>query len=670
MVYTGVYYSGQMAVELIDYIVEVFCTYFKGTRCPTENAGLRRHPRAPILRLNGLLNASPIAGKNVSGECRHGGIFLLRVGPASCEGKNVQTIAVSATFTAEPVLECLNFWMDELDIACIVKFAPYNQVFQQLLDPGSLLSANRCGMNVVLIRVEDWWRGAVESHAEHASPENRRARIERNAQDLVDAMKAAAGNSSVPSLVCFCPASKEMQTDEIASRLFPVVETQVAEHLGKIGGVYVVTSEDLQALYPVPDYEDSRANEISHIPYTRQFFNSLGTMIARRFYRVQAPPHKVIVLDCDNTLWRGVCGEEGASGVQVGPAHRALQEFMLAQRDAGMLLCLCSKNNEEDVWNVFEQNPGMVLKREHFVRSRINWQSKSENLRSLCEDLKLGLDSFVFLDDSALECAEVEARCPEALTLQLPQQESDFQKFLSHVWAFDHLEVTQEDRQRNQAYAADAQRSEFREHSFSLEDFLAGLQLQVEIQPMAKAEVPRVAQLTQRTNQFNFTSIRRAENEIEQLLSKGNTECRVVRVRDRFGDYGLVGAMFFTRRPGVLDVNNMLLSCRALGRRVEHRMLAALGCVARREGLPTVRINFVSTPKNEPARDFLESMGAILETASGGPCRFEFAADRIAELSSALHGEIAGRDGGSAAGMIPGIETTFALGGADEVEGL
>lgn len=608
-----------------------------------------------------------LRGKMCPANAGIGGFVLLRVGPASCEGKNVQTIAVSATFTAEPVQECLNFWMDELDIAGIVKFAPYNQVFQQLLDPGGLLSANPRGMNVVLIRLEDWWRGAAESHPGQSSPENRRARVEHNARDLVDAMKVAAGNFGVPCLVCFCPASKEMQTDEIAARLFPIVEAQVAEHLRNIGGVYVVTSADLQALYPVPEYEDSRADEISHIPYTRQFFHSLGTVIARRFYRIQAPPHKIVVLDCDNTLWRGVCGEEGASAVKVSPAYRALQEFMLAQRDAGMLLCLCSKNNEEDVWNVFEQNPGMVLKREHFVRSRINWQSKSENLRSLCKDLKLGMDSFVFLDDSALECAEVEARCPEALTLQLPQQESDFQRFLSHVWAFDHLEVTQEDRQRNQAYAADAQRSELREHSFNLEDFLAGLQLQVEIQPMTKAEVPRVAQLTQRTNQFNFTSIRRAENEIEQLLSKGNTECLVVRVRDRFGDYGLVGAMFFTRRPGVLDVDNVLLSCRALGRRVEHRMLAALGYVARMDGLPAVRINFNSTPKNEPARGFLESMGAILETANGDPCRFEFAADRIAELSSALH---AGSAADAAAGMIPGIQKTFALGGTDEVEGL
>jgi len=579
---------------------------------------------------------------------------LLPDGPGSHEGKNVHTIALSATFTAEPVQESLNFWMDELDIACAVKFAPYNQVFQQLLDPASPLSTNPCGMNAVLIRLEDWWRGAGESHLGQATQESRPARVERNAKDLVAAMKVAAGNFGVPCLVCFCPASKAIRTDEVAARLFPAIEAQIAEHLRSVSGIYVVTSAEMQALYPVPEYEDPRADEVSHIPYTRQFFHGLGTMIARRFYRIQAPPHKAIVLDCDNTLWQGVCGEDGASGVKIGPAYRALQGFMLAQRDAGMLLCLCSKNNEQDVWHVFEQNPGMLLKREHFVRSRINWQSKSENLRSLAKDLNLGIDSFIFLDDSALECAEVEARCPEALTLQLPQQESDFPKFLSHVWAFDHLNVTEEDRQRSELYAADADRSELREHSLSLEDFLAGLQLQVEFLPMAKADAPRVAQLTQRTNQFNFTAVRRTESEVEQLSSKGHTECLVVRVRDRFGDYGLVGAMFFTRRPGLLNVDNVLLSCRSLGRRVEHRMLAALGRVARRDGLATVRINFISTPKNKPAQDFLESMGAVVETATGDPCRIEFASERIAELSSSLHGEIVAPTSGLA-DVAPGV---------------
>jgi FkbH-like protein len=297
------------------------------------------------------------------------------------------------------------------------------------------------------------------------------------------------------------------------------------------------------------------------------------------------------------------------------------------------------------VWSVFEKNPGMVLKPEHFVSSRINWQSKSENLRSLSAELQLGMDSFIFLDDSAVECAEVEARCPEVLTLQLPEQDTDFKRFLSHVWAFDHLKITEEDRKRSDFYARNAEREQLSAHSMRLEDFLAGLELQLEFLPMTSAELPRVAQITQRTNQFNFTTVRRTENEVEQLCFAGEAECLVIRLRDRFGDYGLVGAMIFTRRPGLLDVDNVLLSCRALGRRVEHRMLSQLGRIAQEQGREQIRINFVPTPKNKPARDFLESIGANLEAGNGGTCQIDFESERIAELSPSPRGEHAASSG-------------------------
>ena len=191
----------------------------------------------------------------------------------------------------------------------------------------------------------------------------------------------------------------------------------------------------------------------------------------------------------------------------------------------------------------------MILKREHFISSRINWEPKSGNLRSLSTELELGTDSFIFVDDSAVECAEVEARCPEVLALQLPEQETDIKRFLSHVWAFDHLKITEEDRRRSDLYAQKAKREQLLTESLSLEDFLAGLDLQVEFLPMTKAELPRVAQLLQRTNQFNFTTLRRSESEVEQLCLAGEAECQVIQLRDRFGDYGLVGAMIFTEAP-------------------------------------------------------------------------------------------------------------------------
>lgn len=403
-----------------------------------------------------------------------------------------------------------------------------------------------------------------------------------------------------------------MQSDKALADYLAAIEKQVADAAKTLTSVYVVTSSQLMALYPVANYEDARADAAGHIPYTQEFFNALGTMIARRFYGLQGSPYKVIVLDCDNTLWRGICGEDGTLGVKVDPAARALQEFVLAQRNAGVLLCLCSKNNEDDVWKVFEQNSGMALRRDHIVASRINWLPKPENLQSLAGELKLGLDSFIFLDDSALECAEVQAVYPQVLTLQVPQESPASEKFLGHIWAFDRLPVTDEDRRRSELYQQEIDRAASRKESMSLEDFLAGLDLHLEISPLEKSDIPRVAQLSQRTNQFNFTTIRRSESEIETLCDSG-AECLVVRLRDRFGDYGTVGAMIFAVSTDELNLDSLFLSCRALGRRVEHRMLAELGMIAQQRGVEKVRINFAVSPKNAPAREFLESIGLTFE---------------------------------------------------------
>jgi FkbH-like protein len=560
----------------------------------------------------------------------------------------MQNIVLTATFTAEPVQDSLQFWMSELDVPCTINFAPYNQVFQQLLDPASVVSMNSSGLNVVLVRLEDWWCGVANSGP--AGHEDTQQRVGANAEELVEALQFAVGNSKVPYLLCFCPGSRQALSNAATAAFFQALENRIARRLKDAGGIFVVTSAECAALYPVADYDDPRSNEVSHVPYTQEFFHGLGTLIARRFYRIHTPPHKVIVLDCDNTLWQGVTGEDGALGVSVGPGHRALQQFAMNQREAGMLVCLCSKNNEPDVWEVFAKNSGMILQREHIVASRINWLPKSENLRSLAAELQLGTDSFIFLDDSGVECAEVEARCPEALALQLPEDPGDFQKFLSHVWAFDHLRITDADRQRSDQYAQEAGRKHLLAQSPRLEDFLAGLDLQIEFLPMTRAEMPRVAQLTQRTNQFNFTGVRRSESDVAQLCSAGNAGCLVVRLRDRFGDYGLVGAMIFSRRADFLDVDNVLLSCRALGRRVEHRMLSRLGRMAREEGLGKVRVNFISTPKNQPAREFLESLGASVAAGSGGRTDHDFEAAYLADLFIGPHGEPAAGVGRPGAG--------------------
>ena len=488
-----------------------------------------------------------------------------------------QALTITANFTADPIVEPLAFWMDELRVPTRIELAPFDQIFQQLLDPSSLLARNTDGFNLLFIQ----WR---EGHPEGSQ-----------AHELATALKSAAARGGAPIIVCICPptASTEEQ----------ILATEVAG----LTGVQVLYPREISSLYPVENYRDEYAEAIGAIPYTPDFFVALASMVARRIYALRSTPYKAIVLDCDNTLWRGVCGEEGPLGVEVDAPRRALQQFMLAQRDAGMLLCLNSKNVEVDVASVFEQNPGMLLRPEHITASRINWQSKSENLRDLARELNLGVDSIIFVDDNPLECAEVRANCPGALVLELPAEPAKIPEVLHQLWAFDHWAVTNEDRQRSELYRQGQQREQARSATGDLDEFLRSLKLEIDIRPMQAEDLVRVSQLTHRTNQFNCTTIRRSDAEIAALLDAGS-ECLIVSVQDRFGDYGLVGVAIFSAQPNALAVDTLLMSCRALGRRVEHHILAHLGRIAQSRDLDRVDIAFVPSAKNLPAQDFLESL--------------------------------------------------------------
>ncbi len=543
--------------------------------------------------------------------------------------RTAPVIAVSATFTAELIEAPLAFWIEELGWDFQVRFAPYNQVFQQLLDPESLLARNRDGVNVVLVRFEDWSRFGESGARE----------LEENVRHLISSLCSAAGRFRSPLLVSVCPPSPGFLSDPAQAELARHMEALLESSLERMSGVYVASSAELRELYPVRDYYDPDGDMLGHIPYKPAFFAALGTLISRKIQALRMQPYKVVVLDCDETLWQGVCGEDGPQGVVLDPPRRALQEFMLAQHEAGMLLCMASKNNDEDVVETFRAHPEFPLKIEDFTARRIDWQPKSTNVVSLAEELRLGLDSFIFVDDNPTECAELRAHCPEVLCLELPSPPEKIPAFLRHVWAFDRLRATQEDRERAALYAQEIERGRLEKKSASLEEFLAALNLKIEIGPMSPEQLPRVSQLTQRTNQMNFSCIRRSENEIQDLLRHGKAECLTVQVSDRFGSYGLVGLMVFGAGGDAITLDTFLLSCRALGRGCEHRMLARLGEIARERNLSRVDARFVRAARNSPALKLLESVGRQFAEPDAEGITFRFPAEYLCALKYEPNGE-------------------------------
>jgi len=501
-----------------------------------------------------------------------------------------KTITVVSTFIAEPLDHSIRFWLERMQLPHAVVFAPPFQLIQNLLDTTSPLASNSAGINVILLRWED-----IAGNSAAAGD---------TVGEFIDALRACVNRNSIPHLLISCPASTLVTA---ANReCYSKWDATLVQTFAPQTNLRIIAASELQTLHQVSAVENSIGEQLALIPFSHGMFAVMGTVIARQLHLVSLPQYKVIVVDCDDTLWGGVCSEDGPLGVRLHRAHLALQKFILEQHHQGVLICLCSRNNEEDVEAVFHQRSDMPLQLEHIVASRINWAPKSENILSLATQLDLDTDCFIFIDDNPAECTQVRLHLPTVLTLQLPCEIKDYEAFIKRVWAFDRTYSTDEDRQRITWYANEHKREAVRDTSSSLQAFVDGLALNVEFVQVDEGNLSRASQLTFRVNQFNLSPLRRSEAELARLLREKTINGQLVDVRDRFGDYGLTGLMLFAPDEDALQVDTFLLSCRALGRGVEYRMLNELAAVAKSMGLAVITFRITPSGRNQPAQDFLD----------------------------------------------------------------
>jgi FkbH-like protein len=491
-------------------------------------------------------------------------------------------IAIAATFTADPIALPLAFWSGPLSTPLETAFAPFDQVLQSLLDPSSVLRTNGHGLNVVLFRHEDLGEST---------------RRGENLKALAGAL-AAVPAGPAPYLVIACAESDVHES---------TVLRQVADSKGH---VTFLEATWIAERYPVKRTFSPDGEKLGGIPYTEDYFIALAATVVRVAHALQHPPAKVLALDCDNTLWQGICGEDGPEGVRLTPGHAALQRFAVEQRAQGMLLVLASKNNWNDVEATFAAHPEFPLRLEHITAHRVNWAPKPGNLEALAKELSLGLDSFVFLDDSRKEVSEVARELPQVVSIEVPHAGDELAQFTKHLWVCDRLRLTETDRQRAESYARTQEFGKALAQAQSLADFYDNLELQVQVRGVEAADFARASQLTQRTNQFNLTTIRRSEADLHRLWDE-RAELFRIDVRDRFGEYGFTGLLIGKAAHGCYAVDTFLLSCRVLGRGVEHAVMRWLGAHASRLGLREVELPFSATAKNQPAAAFLKELGAI-----------------------------------------------------------
>lgn len=332
---------------------------------------------------------------------------------------------------------------------------------------------------------------------------------------------------------------------------------------------------------------------------------------------------KCIVLDMDNTLWGSILGEDGIEGIKIGGTYpgNAFREFqfrLLNLYHQGIMLAACSKNNEEDVLEVWENHPDMVLRKKHFAAWRINWQNKAQNIREIAQELNIGLDSMVLFDDNPAERELVRQQLPEVMTPEMPEDPMDFAPFLTGLRVFDTLSLTQEDKERSMQYISQRQRNGLKNQCKSIKEYYQSLEMQLEIQRANTYNIPRIAQLTQRTNQFNLTAHRYSEGDVRRFAENTNDYLvYCVRVIDKFGDNGITGAAIVRHAERNAEIDTFLLSCRVIGRTVETAFLYYMLNELYDLGINTVHGKYTKTSKNQVVKTFYSEHGFDTEAQEG-----------------------------------------------------
>jgi FkbH-like protein len=411
--------------------------------------------------------------------------------------------------------------------------------------------------------------------------------------------------------------------DAVVSRINGVIRGEA----DRAPNVRVIATGDIAAQVGWERAHDWRSYERFRAPFTPAFMDRLALDIYRSTRGFGTYFYKALALDCDNTLWGGILGEDLSDGLKLGPhgypgdVYWRVQHELLALQQAGVLLCLCTKNNAADVDELLATHPEMVLRDEHFAAKAVNWDAKAANLRHLADQLNIGLDAFVFLDDSSFECEAVRSQLPMVRTIQVPDPLSGYPAVVAGLRdLFMVADVSGESTAKTEQYRLLSEATLERGRHASEAEFLASLGLTVTTRRNDLASAPRISELTLKSNQFNLTTRRYTVAEISSFMKSPDTDVYSIHVADKFGDSGLTGVIIIRYDAAeTAAIDTFLLSCRVLGRGVETSVWKAPLEAARSGGYSGLSAEYIPTPKNGQVCDLWDrlGLGLVSEEESG-----------------------------------------------------
>jgi len=528
--------------------------------------------------------------------------------------------ALLSSFTTKGLSEVLRVKCCQSGVWPEIYNGGYNQYFQEILNEGSALYA--FNPEIVFLFIDSGnLLGEVLFTPYSLTDQERKLWCEEKAAELEALVLKLKQNSQAAIVIhnfevpCYSPAGiLEAKKDFGQVEAVEWINTRLREFCKGDSRLHLLDYNAFCSAVGKQQIRDEKMYYLGDLRLAWHHMPALAEVYMGYIKPLKALSKKCVVLDLDNTLWGGVVGEDGFNGIHLGPSPegRSFWEFqkaLLALYQRGILLAVNSKNNEADALEVIRNHPHMVLREEHFAALRINWEDKVSNLKDLAAELNLGLDSFVFLDDDKMQRGMVRALLPEVLTVEMPEDPALYLKTLQGLNDFNALQLTDEDLRRGQLYASERQRRTFKQTA-GIEDYLHGLETVLTIEPVNAFSIPRIAQLTQRTNQFNMTTRRYQEEDVTRMSQSPAFLVLSLNAKDRFGDNGLTAAAVIEKKSGrVWRIDSFMMSCRIIGRKIEEAFLAHILQRALAEGVQTVTADFVSTEKNALAKGFYEKCG-------------------------------------------------------------
>jgi FkbH-like protein len=520
--------------------------------------------------------------------------------------KHKADVAFVSSYTADPLADYVQVFAAQSDLAVNQYIAPYGQFNQELLNPQSELYRISPQITFLLIEAES---DAIDEQASHL-------------QGLVDAFLKNSTGTLVINTFPACPSWPLQVLPDQRRILIEKLNARIIERYQNHPRIQILDLDALVAYAGCQNALSPQMMSMARIPFSEMFLGMLARRVISHIIATLGLTRKCLVLDCDNTLWGGIIGEDGLDGIQIGhdsPGREYLefQKTILELYEQGVILAINSKNNPADVMQVLNEHPQMLLREKHFASILVNWEPKPQNMQKIAGQINIGLDTIVFIDDNPAERQMMRQSLPQVETLEMPADPSLFARTLRETGCFTRAYLTEEDKNRGHIYAAQRQRDQFQQSCATLEDFLKSLEMVVSIHPAGKDDIKRIAQLTQRTNQFNLTTRRYTEADIAAMAQNPNWRIYVLGLKDKFGDNGTVGLALVETQPKQWRVDTFLMSCRVIGRQVEDALVDRICRDAAKAGCISISAEYIPTAKNNLVTGFWDKMG-LKKLASDG----------------------------------------------------